>query len=165
MSAGERPPYVEVLNRLSLREAAAGRWMAAWLATTDDPDIQALLREVGDNETEHGLALARRVIELGFEVTPPDQRTSGTFAKLLEVASSEISDREKFEAFGWTNPRHGDPAFPDATDGLLDEDRTMDPWTAAVLGRYIAEDRAIARRIREVYLRRYASEGAAVGAS
>jgi hypothetical protein len=164
MSARERPPHVEMLNRLSLREAAAGTWMAAWRATTDDPELQVLLREVGDNETEHGLTLARRVGELGYEVTPPDQRSLEMFAKFLEVASAKISDREKFEAFGWTNSHHGDPAFADATEGLLDEDRTMDPWTAAVLGRYIAEDRAIARRIREVFLRRYASE-AIVGPS
>jgi hypothetical protein len=155
MGGAERPRHVEILNRLSLNESAAGRWMAAWLTATRDPEVRILLQEVGANETEHGLTLARRIVELGFELEPPDDKTANAHSNYLALAGSQASDREKFEAFGWADLKHGDPAFPDATEGLLDQDRTMDPWTAAVLGRYIAEDRAIARRIREVFLRKY----------
>lgn len=76
--------------------------MSAWPTTAEDPALRALLQEVRDNETEHGLTLGRRVTEPGFELLPPDGRTAEIFAKYLEVAGSSISDHRR-SGF-WSGP-------------------------------------------------------------
>jgi hypothetical protein len=67
----------------------------------------------------------------------------------MELAGScELSDIEKFEAFGLH--RDADPDRPDIFEGMF-HDRTIDATTGALLGRYIAEERDTGRRLRACY--------------
>jgi hypothetical protein len=111
---------------------------------------------VAEREAEHGRAFAKRVFDLGFELTGPDAETVTTNQRFLDIAHSDQSDLQKFEAFGFTTAGHPDQA--DVYDRLLDKDRTVDSETGALLGRYVAEDRDSGRMVRAQYERMTAEQ-------
>jgi hypothetical protein len=147
----EQPTYLGPLNLLSLAETTAAEWFTAWAGVTSHSEVRSLLEVVAEREAEHGRAFAKRISDLGFELTRPDAETVATNQRFLDIACSEQSDLQKFEAFGFTTAGHPDQS--DVYDGLLDKDRTVDPETGALLGRYVAEDRDSGRMVRAQYER------------
>src|SRR5690242_3543093 len=92
-----RPSYLKLLNGIACAEMRAFEYLTAWAEVTTDPEVRAVLRTVAAREGEHGMAFAKRVNELGFDLKPTDDPE---FAKRLAIASSDRSDLEKAELLG-----------------------------------------------------------------
>lgn len=154
----DEPTYLGLLNVVAVTEGRAHQYLGKWLETTSDPAVRAALRVVVPREGEHGMAFAKRISELGFEVK--DMPDNGFQAK-LDFAGSDASDLEKMEEFGIY--RYHVPDGPDVFDTWFN-DHSIDIRTAELLGRHIAEERDSLRLISECYEVLKAREGAAASA-
>ncbi|MDH3680278.1 MAG: manganese catalase family protein [Acidimicrobiia bacterium] len=135
-----KPSYLGLLNAISVAETAAEPLFLAWADRTDDPKLAETLRFVGMREGEHGKAFAKRMLELGYEVREPAR--PGPDPENLRIAGSRRSDLRKFDELGFGQGQ-GDTDIFDA----MFQDKTIDPTTGALLGRYIAEERDSLRRL------------------
>jgi hypothetical protein len=104
-----------------------------------------VLRTVAAREGEHGMAFAKRISELGYQVREKDEPRH---EKALAIAGSDCSDLEKMEALGLDRLDTG--GEPDIFDGFF-TDHSIDIRTGELLGRYIAEERDSARLLRRCY--------------
>lgn len=141
----DKPSYLGLLNAIAVAESNAHEYLRAWIAVTPSAEVGAVLRTVAAREGEHGMAFAKRLDELGFQVRPKDDPGR---AKRLEIAGSECSDLEKMKALGLNRLDRGDK--PDIFDGFF-ADHTIDIRTGELLGRYIAEERDSGRLLRACY--------------
>jgi Mn-containing catalase len=138
-----KPPYLGLLNAISLAESRAGVYLTAWADVTDDEDLAATLRLVAARETSHGDLFCRRLCELGYALRPkPDPKSAEQLAK---YANPKISDCEKI---GEEREEAGDP-FREINQQLADG--AFDPMTANMLSWYIGEERDSAKRLRAAY--------------
>lgn len=144
--SSSKPSYLGLLNAIAVGEAAAEPLFDAWAARTPDPKLAETLRFVGMREGEHAKAFAKRMLELGYEVRGPAANEAADAA--LAIAGSRRSDLRKFNELGFDKPA-GDT---DVFDAMF-ADKTIDPQTGALLGRYIAEERDSVRRLRAEYTR------------
>ncbi len=132
----DKPSYLKLLNAISCAETRAHQYLSAWAEVTTDPDVRAVLLTVAAREGEHGMAFAKRVNELGFQVQPTDDPR---FAERMEIAGSGRSDLEKAELLNLLEYATA-PDEPDIFDSFF-RDHSIDIQTGALLGRYIAEER------------------------
>jgi rubrerythrin len=133
----DKPSYLGLLNAISCAETRAHCYLTAWADVTPDPDVRGVLLTVAAREGEHGMAFAKRINELGFELQPTDDPG---FDDRMELACSrDKSDLEKLEAIGLLDfcPAEGEP---DVFDNFF-RDHSIDIRTGELLGRYIAEER------------------------
>ena len=133
----DKPSYLGLLNAVSCAETRAHAYLTAWADVTPDPDVRAVLLTVAAREGEHGMAFAKRINELGFELQPTDDPN---FESRMELARSrDKTDLEKLEAVGLLDfcPAEGEP---DVFDNFF-RDHSIDIRTGELLGRYIAEER------------------------
>lgn len=139
----DKPTYLSLLNAVAEAEWRAFEYLSAWLEQTGDESVAAILRTVCAREGEHGMAFAKRLDELGYQLRshPASERDR----ERGEVATSARGDLEKLEALGYGEV--WDAAKPDIFDTFF-ADRTIDPVTGALLGRYIAEERDSERLLR-----------------
>jgi hypothetical protein len=149
----EKPSYLSLLNAIALNEAKAHRYLQAWIAQTDDPEVKAVLQTVSWREGEHGMSFAKRLDALGYGV-----RDKGGYIteERYDVATSDLSDREKIEALGLHELDQGLTFFD-----TVFKDHTIDIETGALLGRYIAEEFDSARLLRRCWESLCAREKAA----
>jgi hypothetical protein len=143
-SMTSKPPYLGLLNAISLAETNAGVYLRAWADATQDDDLACTLRLVAARETSHGQLFCRMLCELGYELLQkPDPEGAERIAK---YANPKISDLEKIgqaratlqsDPFGEIEKKIGEGFY--------------DPVTANMLGWYICEERDSARRLREAY--------------
>ena len=137
----DKPTYLGLLNAIALAESRAHRYLMAWSESTTDADVRQVLQTVAWREGEHGMAFAKRISELGFELRDkPDPRSEAQ----MELASSKMSDLEKLEKLGLDRLE---------TDVLtvfdtVFKDHSIDIRTGELLGRYIAEEHDSARLLR-----------------
>jgi hypothetical protein len=142
----EKPSYLGLLNAIAVAESDAGRYLAAWADVTLSGDVKAVLNTIALRESEHGLAFAKRLDELGYSVIPKDDPRSAE--RMVIAGSTVLSDKEKFEALGLgRRPQNGDR---DVFDTFF-ENKDLDPVTGALLGRYIAEERDSGRKLADCY--------------
>ena len=142
----EKPSYLGLLNAISVAETDAGCYLEQWANITPSDDVRAVIRTVALRETEHGLAFAKRIDELGFTVQPSVDPKN---AERMAIASSTaLSDKEKFEALGLGKPPK--PGAPDVFDNFF-ENKDLDPVTGGLLGRYVAEERDSGRKFAACY--------------
>jgi rubrerythrin len=141
----DKPSYLGLLNAIAVAESNAHEYLQAWIAVTPSAEVGAVLRTVAAREGEHGMAFAKRLDELGFQVRRKDDPGR---AKRLEIAGSACSDLEKMKALRLDRLDSGDQ--PDIFDGFF-ADHTIDIRTGELLGRYIAEERDTARLLRACY--------------
>jgi rubrerythrin len=132
----EKPSYLKLLNGISCAETRAFEYLSAWADVTTDADVRAVLHTVAAREGEHGMAFAKRINELGFELQPTEDPK---FAERMEIARSDRSDLEKAELLGVLEFATA-PDTPDVFDSFF-RDHTIDVRTGELLGRYIAEER------------------------
>jgi ferritin len=138
----EKPPYLGLLNAISLAETSAGVYLEAWARATPDEDLACTLRLVAARETSHGQVFCRRIAELGYELRQkPDPAAAKRLAKLADPA---ISDLEKIG----DEREEADP-FREIRRAIAND--AYDPMTANLLSWYIAEEGDSGRRLREVY--------------
>jgi rubrerythrin len=133
----DKPSYLGLLNAVSCAETRAHAYLTAWADVTPDPDVRAVLLTVAAREGEHGMAFAKRINELGFELRPTEDPN---FESRMELARSrDKTDLEKLEAVGLLDfcPAEGEP---DVFDNFF-RDHSIDIRTGELLGRYIAEER------------------------
>ncbi len=136
----EKPTYLGLLNAIAVGERQGDALLSAWRDATAIQPLAEVLNFVAIREREHAAAFEKRLCELGFSVRNTDD---GSFNERLELARSDSSDVDKFAAL--LNIRHGHDA--DDPFGQLFEDKSIDPQTGALLGRYIAEERDSLRRL------------------
>ena len=152
----EKPTFLGLLNSVSLAESAAHCYLEEWIAVTEHDGVRDTLQKVSVREGEHGKAFAKRINELGYNLKPKDDPGQ---AKRMEIAAScEMTDLEKMEAFGLGRLDSGDK--PDVFDRFF-ADKTIDPTTGALLGRYIAEERDSGRLLKACYEQLCAEAGRA----
>lgn len=144
MATTTKPTFLGLLNAIAVAETAAEKTLGDWADTTKDEKLASTLRFVAMREGEHGKAFAKRMLELGYEVRWPDSddRAAAT------IACSDKSDLAKFKALKLGSAVGG----PDVFDSMF-SDKTIDPVTGQLLGRYIAEERDSGRRLNEAYER------------
>jgi hypothetical protein len=140
---GDKPTYLGLLNAVAQAEWRAHEYLTDWIAMTDDPEVTSVLRTVAAREGEHGMAFAKRLNELGYDVLPrqPDRFET----KSAGIARSKKSDLAKLEALGYGKPMV--EGAPDIFDGFF-TDHSIDPTTGALLGRYVCEERDSLRQLR-----------------
>ncbi|HSG88136.1 MAG TPA: hypothetical protein VLA56_02930 [Pseudomonadales bacterium] len=141
-----KPSYLGLLNAIAVGEARGERLLAAWADATADEALAATLRVVAVREREHAAAFAKRICELGFAVREDDDPE---FEARLACARGAPSDTQRFETlldFG------GERDTVAGLDALL-ADRSIDPQTGALLGRFIAEERDSDRLLHAHYER------------
>lgn len=139
-STQTKPTFIGLLNAIAVAETEAELYLLAWADTTTNTDLAQTLRFVAMREGEHGKAFAKRMLELGFEVRWPED--SLVSDEKMECARSSMTDLEKFEKFDVG----AEQADRDVFDRMF-EDKTIDPVTGGLLGRYIAEERDSTRRL------------------
>ena len=135
----DEPRYLGLLRGIANAESDAHIYLSAWRDTTTDPEVKAVLTTVAAREGEHGMAFAKRVIELGYDF---ERRESPRLEEDLAVARSDRSDLEKMECLELGRPER--PGQPDIFDGWF-SDHSIDVRTGELLGRYIAEEHDTAR--------------------
>lgn len=150
MAVATKPTFLGLLNALAVAETAAEGYLLAWADTTNDKRLAKTLRFVAMREGEHGKAFAKRMLELGFEVRWPDIDQS---EKTLKIATSTKTDAQKFRAFKLGKPSPKTDIFD-----TMFMDKTIDPATGGLLGRYIAEERDSIRLFATEYDRLRAKE-------
>jgi hypothetical protein len=128
-----KPSYIGLLNTISVAESAAASVFDDWADATSDKRLEKTLRLVAMREGEHGIAFAKRMLELGYDVREPDEDAQAGFRKIAESSRTEASKLKAMKL-------HKGPAETDVFDGMFN-DKTIDPVTGGLLGRYIAEER------------------------
>jgi hypothetical protein len=139
----ERPSYLGLLCSIANAESDAHCYLSAWRDTTADPDVREVLTTVAAREGEHGMAFAKRVVELGFEF---ERRESPKLAEQLEVARSGRRDIDKAQHFHLDRIDEVLSFFDDVF-----KDHSIDIRTGELLGRYIAEEHDTARLVGGCY--------------
>ncbi len=138
-----KPPYLGLLNAISLAESEAGVYLEAWANATDDAELADTLRLVAARETSHGQLFCRRISELGYELR--EKADPKAAARLARFANPRISDCEKV---GPEREETGD-TFADIKKAM--NDGVYDEMTCNMLGWYIREEEDSGRRLRDVY--------------
>jgi rubrerythrin len=147
----EKPPYLGLLNAISLAESEAGVYLEAWANATDDAELADTLRLVAARETSHGQLFQRRLCELGFDLKPKADPKAA--ARLARYANPKVSDCEKV---GPEREAAGD-TFADIRQGIADG--VYDDMTCNMLQWYINEEDDSGRRLRQAYAKVRAKAG------
>jgi hypothetical protein len=146
-----KPPYLGLLNAISLGESEAGVYLEAWANATEDEDLACTLRFVAARETSHGELFCRRLAELGFDLRQkPDPKSA---ARLARYANPKISDCEKV---GPERDETGEP-FADIRKAMAEG--VYDEMTCNMLQWYINEEIDSGRRLRDAYAKVRAKSG------
>jgi rubrerythrin len=138
----EKPSYLGLLNAVACAESRAHGYLSAWADVTRDDEVRKVLRIVATREGEHGLAFAKRIHELGFDVRETDDPKHD---ERMQIARSDRSDLDKLEALGALELCTAD-GEPDIFDSFF-RDHSIDIQTGGLLGRYIAEERDTLRML------------------
>jgi len=148
-----KPSYLGLLNAIAVGEARAFRLFKAWRKRTRDQELGKVLNLVAIREREHAGAFTKRLAELGYDVRRKD---SDEFDERLALIKSKAKDLQKFEevlGYGRTVAAKSDEGSLPRADSLsrLFDDKTIDPQTGALLGRFIAEERDTTRLLQAQY--------------
>ena len=142
-----KPSYLPLLNTIAVNEKKGEIFLSAWADSTDDKDLEAVLRFVAIREGEHAWAFTKRMCELGYPVEEDEAfQVFSDFDGLMDCVCSDASDAEKVAHINGTLGGDGNDPF-----ARLFEDTSIDPDTGALLGRYIAEERDSGRRLQGAY--------------
>jgi len=144
MSSSNKPSYLGTLNAIVNGERRGFEFLDAWASKTKNADLAGMLKTVALREAEHAASFEKRMCELGFSLI---EKEDPKFEKTMEIVSSSLGDVDKFEKLGVGQPEQ------EGEDKLLQllADNSIDPQTAALLGRFIAEERDSGRILREAY--------------
>jgi rubrerythrin len=143
----EKPSYVGVLNAIANAEAVGHKILKKWAEVTTCDEIRGTLNMVAIREAEHAWAFEKRLCELGFGLKPKE---FPELNKQLKIAKSDLSDIEKFERLGYKERSARNAETEDELLKLL-ADKTIDPQTGALLGRFICEERDSGRKLQACY--------------
>jgi len=142
----DKPSYLGALNAIVNGERRGFEFLNAWSQMSSDPDISLMLKTVALREAEHAATFEKRMCELGYTLK---EKTDTNFDKTMTLASSDVPDLTKFEKLGYD--KTPDESDEDQLLQLL-ANKSIDPQTGALLGRFIAEERDSGRILRQAYL-------------
>ena len=144
MSTANKPSYLGILNAIVNAERRGFEFLDAWASWTKNTDLAAMLNSVALREAEHAASFEKRMCELGYTL---QERKDSQFKKTMQIVSSNLDDASKFEKLGIGQ---GEPEGEDKLLELL-ADKSIDPQTGALLGRFIAEERDSGRILQQAY--------------
>ena len=149
-----KPSFLGLLNAIANGERRGHELLCTWAGVTKDAEIKNTLNIVAIREAEHAWAFEKRMCELGFALQP---REDAKHAERMACAKGDFSDAEKFVFLGFNRE-----AKPGEEDQLLNvlSDKSIDPQTGALLGRFIAEERDSGRLLLQACARAHALAGA-----
>jgi len=141
----KKPSYIGLLNTIANAERGGYELFKAWSDSTKDKTLKPTLDMVAVREMEHSWAFEKRLTELGFAL---QQKTGKDLSKQVRFFRSAASDSDKFAALG-VGAKSVDDVNSNETDGLLQilADKTIDPQTGALMGRFISEERDTGRQL------------------
>lgn len=141
----DKPTYLGLLNAIVNGERRGHAFLTAWSEMSPDPDIASMLKTVALREAEHAATFEKRMCELGYSLREKDD---DNHEKTMKLICSDVSDLEKFQKLGYDKTPN-----EDGEDQLLQvlSDKSIDPQTGALLGRFIAEERDSGRILRAAY--------------
>jgi rubrerythrin len=158
-----KPPYLGLLNAISLAERNAGCYLRAWADVTPDLELKRALSFVAARETTHGEVFRQRIERLGFSLLEKEDPTLAE--RVREYGDPALSDLDKIRS---SRRRQGADDRVDAIFASLDEhvaDESVDALTRDTLRWYVHEERDSRALLRAEYARIEAREGAAADAS
>ena len=145
----KKPSYVGLLNTIANAERGGYELFKAWSDSTKDEQLKPTLDMVAVREMEHSWAFEKRLTELGFAL---QVKTNKALSKQVRYFKSSASDNDKFAALGVSteNTKNSDP---EEVDNLLQilSDKTIDPLTGELMGRFIAEERDSGRQLQKAF--------------
>lgn len=141
----DKPSYIGTLNAIVNGERGGFEFLNAWAGVSTDPDVSQMLKTVALREGEHAAAFEKRLCELGYAL---EEKRDPDFSKTMDIVCSDSSDFEKFEELGLL-----ELISEEGEDKLLQllADKSIDPQTGELMGRFIAEERDSGRILREAY--------------
>ncbi len=160
LNMSDKPSYLSKLNAIANGERGGHELFSAWSGATKNKRLKKTLDKVAVREMEHSWAFTKRLSELGFDLRPPaDESGRQALTKQIALLSSDASDEAKFASFGIKKSKKkgskkaGKKDQADAPDKLLQilSDSSIDPTTAALMGRFIAEERDTGRLLRKAF--------------
>jgi hypothetical protein len=155
----DKPSYLGLLNAIAVGERRGHAVLSAWCDATQDRELASVLHRVAVREQEHAAAFEKRLCELGYGIKETD---NPSFPDTLAFARSDAGDDAKFRrVLGYQAP--DEPTRDDPLARVF-EDRSIDPTTGALLGRFIGEERDSERQLRTTW-KRIASETASRAAT
>ena len=146
-----KPPYLSLLNAISIAERNAGRYLKAWADVTPDPDLRRALSLVAARETTHGDVFRQRIERLGFSLRDKDDPE---LAERLRVLGDPTrSDAEKIRSYRRDAASEDgvDTFFASMDDKVADE--SVDALTRDTLRWYVHEERDSRALLRAAYAR------------
>ena len=143
----KKPSYIGLLNAIANGERGGYELFNAWSNSTHDDSLRPTLNMIAVREMEHSWAFEKRLTELGFSLRPSKDKALNKRVNLLK---SKISDEEKFASFGVGTPTS---APSETTDTLLQilADKSIDPQTGELMGRFISEERDTGRQLTKAF--------------
>ena len=156
-NVNEGPSYLPLLNQIAMTEYRAYEFYLAWARSTDNPEVERVMRVVALRELEHAAAIQQRIYELGYLPVDGPHDFGPQCDEWLTLFRSGASDLEKFRGFGFSDPH----ALPRDNFHEIFLDDTLDAKTGALLGRYVAEERESATMFLHVYADLLSAEGRA----
>lgn len=151
-----KPSYIGTLNAIANGERGGHELFSAWSRATKDKRLRKTLDKVAVREMEHSWAFTKRLSELGFDLRPATNTDARkALAKHVALLASDVSDKKKFGSFGISGKQRkaNKNKRTETPDPLLQilADQSIDPTTAALMGRFIAEERDTGRLLRKAF--------------
>jgi hypothetical protein len=146
-----KPPYLGLLNAISLGERSAGQYLKAWADVTPDAALKRALSLVAARETTHGEVFRQRIERLGFTLREKDDPDLGDRLKVYGDATR--SDADKIARY------RRSPAEEAKIDDLFADldakahDPAIDALTRDTLRWYVHEERDSRALLKEAYAR------------
>jgi rubrerythrin len=159
-----KPPYLGLLNAISLAERNAGCYLRAWAEVTSDSELKRALTLVAARETTHGEVFRQRIERLGFSLLEKEEEPT-LAERIREYGDPALSDLDKIRS---SRRRQGSDDRVDAIFASLDAhvaDESVDALTRDTLRWYVHEERDSRALLRAEYARIEAREVAAADAS
>jgi rubrerythrin len=151
----KKPSYIGLLNAIANGERGGHELFNAWNTSTKDKALQPTLNMIAVREMEHSWAFEKRLTELGFSLRPT---TNKALAKQVKLLKSKVSDEDKFASFGIGTTRDTTTGTTtdkprETSDALLQilADKSIDPQTGELMGRFISEERDTGRQLTKAY--------------
>ena len=142
-----KPPYLGLLNAISVGEGRAGVVLSAWASATTDKRLGKALALVAERETDHHDLFRSRIEELGFGLRAPADDAG--FARTVAFYGSDASDKKKVK-----RSRKGqDGDGLSALEERVRTDTALDTVTRHLLQWYVDEERDSAKRLDRAYSR------------
>jgi len=143
----KKPSYIGLLNAIANGERGGYELFNAWSTSTSDKSLQPILNMVAVREMEHSWAFEKRLTELGFSLRPTRNKALNKQIKLLK---SKASNEDKFASFGFGTTTSTPPETGDALLQIL-SDKSIDPQTGELMGRFISEERDTGRQLAKAF--------------